>query len=62
MTFRKQTQDRFRAVFEEWVIASFSSSVAENLKQFDPVNGYKDPTINGMWLGFWGYAILRGDL
>ena len=48
-------------LFEKWVVSHFGDHIKSSL-DFDEEDGYLDRTINGMWIGFCGYAILKGDM
>jgi len=51
-----------RELFEKWVVSHFGGHVKDVLSEFDEEEGYIDPVVNAMWIGFNGYAILKGDI
>lgn len=44
-----------RKGFEEWALALLGKK-AKVLMSFDATEGYKDETINAMWIGWNGHA------
>ena len=44
--------NKIKVKFEVWATAQFGYNINIKLKQFDIEDGYQDPTINAMWIGF----------
>ncbi len=42
-----------RELFEESAINHFGTHIKEVLTKFDEEDGYNDPIINAMWIGFY---------
>ncbi len=50
-----------KVLFEEWIVAQFGT--AGNLRlQWDGKDGYEDPMINAMWIGWCAHAELTVEL
>ena len=51
-----------RLLFEQWIVSQFSGIDLQMLKGFDE-NGYRDDTINAMWVAFnAGYELRVSDV
>lgn len=47
-----------KELFEKWVISHFGGLIEYHLDDFDEEEGYADQSINALWIGFNGHAIL----
>ena len=50
-----------KELFEKWAVSHFGKHLEALFKNFDKEDGYQDETLNAMWIGFNGYAILKGE-
>jgi len=47
-----------KKLFEEWAVTHFGEHIREKFESYDEEDGYAEPLINAMWIGFNGYKIL----
>jgi hypothetical protein len=47
-----------KKLFEEWALTHFGEHIREKFESYDEEDGYAEPLINAMWIGFNGYKIL----
>jgi len=50
-----------KELFEKWAVTHFGKHIESVFADFDEEDGYHDQILNAMWIGFNGYAILKGE-
>lgn len=51
-----------KELFERFAISHFGDHIKPLLLDFHEEDGYHDQTINAMWIGFNGHAIISGEV